>query len=339
MKDIIMKEIELLKEIETPEIPTGHIFYFYLKEMNSKISLKEKMHLLWVFNMCEKSLKEARKGNRSYSRFYLDEVDNSSFLATAFLINFKNVVFLPAKAFYEYNCTGNLGSAISILQNSIQCIEEVVNTSNYGLVIAGIEQYLNICRVLYKKGNKEEAFQEFGNLLYFIISGVSNTKYWDWKNENIISIHKSSQINRVLNFATDVAINKLRMEIGEVNILKSFDILFSQFYNDLSPRQGSLWKIYSESLLYIRSSLQKERNTGGLECGINILPNIHALPNTLQHLFLTQLNKMYSEKFGNDKELNLCIEKYFVEILEIETLKVDHSGRLINTTSELANTG
>jgi hypothetical protein len=320
MKKDILAGIEFLK-INPKEKPAGgHIFYKCLAKVKPHISLEERMNLLWVFSSCEKSLKESRKGNPTYALFYIEEITKHDTEGSELLTHIKNIFILPAKAFYEYICNHDYEEAARRLKDSLQHIEQLVDEYPL-LTAAGIEQYVNICRVLYKKGDINVAFSELGELLILLFTGRSKTSYWEWKSGPFLSLFDNPESQETIDFVTNTAVEKLMKEENDVTTLQRFTILFANLIQTEIPPHSTWQNLYKDVLEVIRDSFIPELSEINLNKALNLLAGISVLPNFLQLLFLSRLNDTYNRLFDRDAELESELAKYYTEQLNIQPAK------------------
>jgi tetratricopeptide (TPR) repeat protein len=317
MKEEFIGQIELLFTKENNKAAGYHIFFKLLRAIEAEIGLENKMNMEWVFATTEKALKEARKGNVNFSKFYLDEAEKYCEKKNELVINAQNFVILPAKAFYYYNCTKQYREAIEILLSSIKSIDAITRNDQPGMLSASIEQYINICRVFFKLGQKEEAFSELGNLVTFLFKGESPKSHFNLSDRESLNKMDVGERHQLIDHVSNIALEKYR-----TSDRKDQPSFFTKLYSHLleegiGDSEDELFVQYVKIVKFINEPKDTEGGES-IRARIDLIPEIYILPRMLQYLFLNQLQEMYMSKFGEEEEISSLLKKYCIEKLHLE---------------------
>lgn len=307
----ILHALNLLKDKKKPANPEFHIFYKLLNYIKDEISFEQEMYLIWIFTKSERSLKEARMGSTNLAKYQLDQINRNSELNSIVNFAFDFVVY-PAKAFYFYNNLKSYDEAISLLIESINSINAIGEVYPE-LLSAAIEQYLNICRVLFRKNENMNAVSELGKLISSMLSGKCETNLASIGSVNALARLGDSEKNSMLDYVTDVAIYK----ILKINI--NTDELLNVFLNSTNLNCISDENVYRKNYLKcLQLSIEHEaiNHTTFYNDVLKQLPNLYLLPNALQYLFLKQIQV----KFKLNNQLNESINAYFAKNLSLDYL-------------------
>jgi hypothetical protein len=319
MKDKLIEEINFLKNKDYSGPRSFHIFLEILKGAGSQIPASKKLDLLGLFSNCEKSLREARMGNRSLSLVYLSEVDKYASIETdAFVQNIQKFVILPAKAFHSYQCKGEFEKAIDELSESIASIGYIAKHNHPEITIGALEQCTNICRVLYRMKRHRESFEELGKLISLILTRENNCKFIAADCFDINNIRTSDEFVLMFNFIVSIALDKWRLEKDAERKIEYFDLIFVN--NDrLSDQSCENLKASKQVVEFLRQALYREIEII-LDEVIPLCRSLWLLPNMLQYLFLMKIDELYSKQFGSDSELQSTIKEYCCSKLSLDHL-------------------
>jgi hypothetical protein len=316
--DQILQELEELKLKAKPSVQDFHIFYKLLNCMKDQLSFDQEAYLLWVFTKSERGLNEARKGNNNLAKYHLEQVllENGLNPTANFAYDF---VVYPAKAFYAYNNLYTYDDAIALLIKAIYSINSLSKIYPE-MISAAIEQYLNLCRVLFKKNERITAVNEFGKLISFMLSGRSDTTLVPLGPQDTVTELEDHEKYSMIDFVTDVAIHKIYKSKEEA------DDLLVKLYE--SVKQSSHYADDAYSLSYLTCLrlivTPASENQDELRDMVALLPVLFLLPNTLQYLFLKKM-KPY---FADDERVIKSIDDYLIVKLKMEDFLNENMGAI-----------
>jgi hypothetical protein len=312
MSNAILEELDILRQKGQPNFRTFHIFKRLLGQLTPNISLESRLELVWTFSVVEKCLFESRKSNHNNAQFYIDQLEAKNQDSDRLISSFKDMFVLPAKAFYEYHNKGNYDEAIRMLSNSIVSIQFFTESGYPDAFSASVEQYLNICRVHLKIGDKDVAYKEIGNLLYYLISGEIKNSFVDLSNGGKIKPLNGNDLYLLIDFITDVAVMKLLNE-DEENFEKFQAYLFQAFAGFTFSGEDEYKLLYWRSINYLTSITSEESS----EKLLLFFSHIHKLPRNLQYLLLSRLNRDTKLFDKNYSIIASKIRSYCEEVLKI----------------------
>lgn len=323
MRNEILNAIGMLFGSQREATPGYHIFYRLMNDIEEDIGQTERMRMMWIFSMTEKSLKEARKRSVNYARFFLEEVERDSTAEIDLVYHARNFVYLPARAFYEYHCLQEYDKAIESLLASMQSIDYIVRTGRLEMMGAAVEQYINICRVLLKKGRTQEAMKEFGNLLCFLFSGRSETGYYRF-DQRVPRLSYSERLrDQWIDYATNIVLEKYR-NVDCSSQQACLEMLFRWFPLGEMPDDDVYAALYGRCVRLIRSRDAEEWRRALLEECAATLPDIYRVPGLMQYFVLLRLEEIYGTIYGPDEQISAAIKQYCVERLGLEYI---YAGR------------
>jgi hypothetical protein len=312
VSDEMLLELATLKDKTKPSNQEFHIFYKLLDSLKDEISFEEETYLVWVFTKTEKSLKEARNGSASLAKYHLDqiiglrntEVNQISDLVVDF-------VMCPARAFYFYANKPSYDEAIALLVEAIKAIN-VISKVYPEMISASIEQYLNICRVLFRKNDDEKAVSELGKLISFMLSGNCDTSLSTLGSKSTLERLDYLERSSMLDYVTDAAISKILMFENNTNELMKvlWNSIDQRCHSFIDPH-GRNFAACFRIALAPETAIQPR-----CEEFICLIPDLYLLPNSLQYLFL----KKIQTHFGFDERVNASIEDYLANKLNIKHL-------------------
>jgi len=312
-------EQQLAKLYEGEYVPPKgfHIFHRLLQSIDSQIDREQRMKLIWVFTMTEKALRESRRGNSNFSSFYFNELEKYSEKENALMVHVQNFVIRPAKAFLEYNNFKNHQEAIDLLLEAIESILWLCEEEYVYMIVGATEQYMNICRDLLKMDEKMFAFTELGNLIYYLLSGRCHTTLTDLSKGSEFQVSLESDLQVILEFVTNVSVDKLLREQGD-----QLPLYFGKLFNwqaqcnlKSDPRIQNYRRCFS--------MIQK------LLCGqtckitdeiIQFISDIRILPRQLQYFFLIELQRNVLLHTPDNKSVYEALKQYCVDKLDLSGL-------------------
>lgn len=316
----ILRQLSLTQRTTAPK--TKHIFLRLINALESELSFQQKADLLWLFSMAEKGLAQARKGNRSHSRFYFEEIASFTAKKEGVSTDICNVIVEPAIAFYEYHCTHELDDAIQRLLNSIVSINRLINEGQVILMAAAVEQYLNVGRVLYKQQKTADATRSFGGLIRYLVTGDGQLPMITLSPAPILSQWSEQERTGMLDYVTDAALFKYLADgIGDEKEWMVTD-LFGSLTSESLVIEGDYWQTYMGMVRVIVLSLQRQ-DMALLEPVDALLFRCGDMPRTLQFLFLRQVEKIHQCCFGGNEQLTSGIRQYAIDKLNLGHLYPD----------------
>lgn len=318
----------------------GHIFHTLLAHIEPGLSFDQKTSLMWAFSNTEKALKEARIGNENYSLFYFDQLKKYMRRDSNIASEVYNFIVIPAEAFYEYNCARNYNAAIEMLVESITSINRLIDKEQcYFMQSASAEQYLNICRVLYKQQKKVEAFTEFGQLMLHICTGKTNLKYAALKQGNLYDKWDGGQRMIMLHYFTDVALFKYIEKGKPAPGDTEPGLLFNNLLQNKNEIQRSEYSdTYIECAAFIMKAISnpEEAKTTDAETA---LKKMGKMPRTMQYIVLTLLLELHDSTYGHSNTLSEQVEKYCTGKLKLGHLFISGKTNSNFTRSPLRVNG
>lgn len=306
---------ELIENSERPKSVSNansHIFYQFLEAASVRLSFDEKLNLIWAFTTVEKGLKEARRGNKEYSKFYFDELP--SYLANCdFLPEATDFFTLPGRAFYHYDIEKDLPTALQLLQKSLVSIGKISNAGFPFMQLAGIEQYLNVCRILYRK-DRELSFAEFGKLISYMITGHFDLQYTDVQFLSHADLLEQKDRVSMLNYVTDAVLFKYKELWTEENKLLHLENIYNDLLQSRDVELSGFFNGYFSIVQYIIDSMKSGQKSLHYQGDI-IREYFKDTSRVLQFLFLNQIEQNYSTELESATVEK--IKQYCIDVLHL----------------------
>jgi hypothetical protein len=295
-----------------------NIFNKMYEKVESELSLDLALSLHFTFSTCYKSLEDARNLNLNSSQFWLEYLNYSNPKETTNSALIRNSITLPAFAFHKY-ADKNYNGAISELELAIYDMDVFGKENNMPLMLSACaEQYMNVCRVMFKMGNNEEAFKQLGKLLYFLHTGENSLPISFGKWTQIDMLEEDIRLS-MINFITNDSLKKLFYTDNYVgDNVTLLNVLFFDFFKNENA-ENKYYYTYRQFVHSINYYLNNDYWNFLHTIFVNI-KHINTLPNLLQSLIYDSLIKVAADiQYGNQITLGNNIT-YYQEFLEIKTV-------------------
>jgi tetratricopeptide (TPR) repeat protein len=326
MKEIIAENLTLLSGRTKPVAEGYHIFYRLLRSLDKELDFEQRLTLEWVFSTTEKSLSQARRGNRYLSEQLLKEVEAHSEKGSELVRHAQNFVILPARAFHEYYCLQRYDLAIQYLQEAIASVNAIAGKGRPKMLGAAVEQYMNICRVVYKQDAKKSLL-EFGSLLSFLFGGDAQLGYASFGEANALQWLGRRERDQLVDHFTEVALEKFRvyrLSSSGLSLRELFAPLLSVNYEE-GEELLSLYRLAVDFITADPGGIPRELSARI----VHLMPELYILPKMLQYYFFEQLKTVQAGVFEEEPKLvdiihDYCLDKLGLQhIFTSETYQVD----------------
>lgn len=309
----ILKEFKQYSE-NIDNFDRNHIFFDILKHISIKSNSNEKITIFYLFNCYQKSLEEARINNLNSSYFWLKEAKKINKSLSPDLKKGMDSLYYPMIAF-NYYVKKDYDEAIYNINLGIKIQTELEKNGLDAMLLAKVEQVLNIGRVYISKGDFLKMNNVISELLRFLLHGETS-KYFNLNSRKNLENLDEKELGSIINYILKSILNKI------LATKNSLSINTDEYINKLIVSLGSNnpKNIFSKQIniiIDLINTSESSNNNIFLEKLDYYLLDLITAPNIIQYIIIEKFKCYFPEALFY-KDFEKIIIEYYTHFLKIE---------------------
>lgn len=292
----------------------NHIFFDILKHISIKSNSNEKITIFYLFNYYQKSLEEARINNLNSSYFWLKEAEKINKSLSPDLKKGMDSLYYPMIAFNDY-VTKDYDKAIYNLNFGIKIQTELEKNGLDAMLLAKVEQVLNIGRVYISKGDFLKMNNVISELLRFLLHGETS-KYFDVNSRKNLENLDEKELTSIINYILKSILNKILITKDRLSI--NTDEYTNKLIISLaSNNPKNVFSKQINTIIDLINTSELGDKNDFLEKLDYFLLDLTTAPNILQYIIIEKFKHCFPESLFY-KDFEKIIIEYYTQFLKIE---------------------
>jgi|GEM_PF-5333736 len=253
--DILQSEIDSPTEVE--QFNRAHIFYDLKNIIKEKYPSGNTLDIYYAFSLYEKCLRLCREERFNLARYWFEKVNKLHSSFSPDLVNFLDILYSPALAFYHYKID-EFETALSLLEQEMKRADTMLYDKESLRIEFKLEQLINKFRILHKAGKKSEATSLAKSIINFIIN---DSFFADMNGDSILSVKSENLPNYInwRNYLVNNIILRFRYdnELSFEEKLAIYTVIFSNVPLEENEDSLPIKNAFSAIIAYSSSDMKR----------------------------------------------------------------------------------
>lgn len=279
-----------------------HIFYDIIELIKNKVSVQQKLKIIYTFSEIEKTLSNLKGGDKNYE-FQIRKIDSIYYKLDDELKHYLSLSYYPMKALYHFE-KKELDSSIDCLKKFFDNSTSILGTNNSLLNLACGEQYLNLFRIYVASNNEKGVIKCSSNLMllchYKIL--ISDSDETIATNKKFVNSFNNFEENEYLFWKVYHTDN-----IFKRFITKPDDNLLQRIVSEILSNMSEVKNDFFYNSLKSLDSYYKNANTDSINYFLNSLNYFDERSDALFYINIKKIDSMFSNLgIQNERFKNIC---------------------------------